>query len=31
VVADAVDVRGWITRREYDAHCDKARWQADDA
>jgi formate dehydrogenase subunit gamma len=23
--------RGWITRREYDAHCDKARWQADDA
>jgi formate dehydrogenase subunit gamma len=22
--------RGWITRREYDAHCDKARWQADD-
>jgi formate dehydrogenase subunit gamma len=23
--------RGWITRREYDAHHDKARWQADDA
>jgi cytochrome b subunit of formate dehydrogenase len=23
--------RGWITRREYDAHCDRARWQADDA
>jgi formate dehydrogenase subunit gamma len=22
--------RGWITRREYDAHHDKARWQADD-
>ena len=23
--------RGWITRREYDAHIDRARWQADDA
>jgi formate dehydrogenase subunit gamma len=23
--------RGWITRREYEAHCDRARWQADDA
>jgi formate dehydrogenase subunit gamma len=23
--------RGWITRREYDAHHDRARWQADDA
>jgi formate dehydrogenase subunit gamma len=23
--------RGWITRREYDAHRDRARWQADDA
>jgi cytochrome b subunit of formate dehydrogenase len=23
--------RGWITRREYDAHHDRARWQGDDA
>jgi formate dehydrogenase subunit gamma len=23
--------RGWITRREYEAHCDGKRWQADDA
>jgi formate dehydrogenase subunit gamma len=23
--------RGWITRREYEAHCDRSRWQADDA
>jgi cytochrome b subunit of formate dehydrogenase len=23
--------RGWITRAEYGAHCDRARWQADDA
>jgi cytochrome b subunit of formate dehydrogenase len=23
--------RGWITRREYEAHCDRTRWQADDA
>jgi len=23
--------RGWITRREYDAHHDRARWKADDA
>jgi formate dehydrogenase subunit gamma len=23
--------RGWIARRDYDAHCDRARWQADDA
>jgi formate dehydrogenase subunit gamma len=23
--------RGWITRSEYDARCDRARWQADDA
>jgi cytochrome b subunit of formate dehydrogenase len=23
--------RGWITRREYEAHCDRSRWRADDA
>jgi formate dehydrogenase subunit gamma len=24
-------LRGWITRREYEAHCDRTRGQADDA